>query len=95
MKESREMKAIDAIETTLIALDVNYHKPLIDILNEYNKRLKVNKEYVSLGKLKSKISWCILQNKLKVPPEVSELMTTLTSLQSKVNLLSSILMGWR
>ncbi|SFC37180.1 bacteriocin immunity protein [Clostridium uliginosum] len=86
MKNSKEksIKAINAIENTLKNLDINYHKPLIDLLNEYNNKLNTQDNHVPLiTSLVNKISWCILENNLKVPPEVSELIGTLNSLQTR------------
>jgi hypothetical protein len=89
MKNSKEkiIKATEAIENTLKKLDINYHKPLVDLLNEYTNKLNTQDNYVPLVKsLKNKISMCILVNNLKVPNEVNQLLITLNSLQPKFNL---------
>ena len=80
-KSKRDIKTIKAIENTLKKLDVNYHKPLIDLLNEYNNKLDTEDNYVTLlNSLINKIYMCISKNNLKVPKEVSELMRTLNIL---------------
>lgn len=80
-KSKRAIKAIEAIENTLKKLDVNYHKPLIDLLNEYKNKLNTQENEVPLLRsLINKISMCVLVNKLKVPKEVSELIGTLNKL---------------
>lgn len=89
MKNSIEknIKAINAIEKTLKKLDINYHKPLISLLNEYNNKLNTKDNCVPLiTSLVNKMSMCILKNNLKVPTEVNELIQTLSSLKSKFNI---------
>ena len=86
MKNSTEknMKAINAIEDTLKKLDINYHKPLIDLLNEYINKLNTKDNCVPLlTSLVNKMSMCILENNLKVPAEVNELIKNLSSLKTK------------
>ena len=77
MKNAKK-ENIEVIENTLKKLDINYHKPLIKLLNEYLKKLNTQENYVPLiNSLINKIPICILENKLKVPNEVNELMKTL------------------
>ncbi|MBU3171162.1 bacteriocin immunity protein [Clostridium estertheticum] len=92
MKYSKQsIKAIEAIENTLKKLDTNHDRQLVDLLNEYNNKLHTGDNYRPLvSNLAEKISFYILKNDLKVPNEVRELIVTLRSLQSKVNLLSYI-----
>ena len=86
-KDKRAIKAIEAIEDTLIKLDINYHKPLIDLLNEYNNKLNTQDNYVPLiNSLGKKFSMCILENNFKIPTEVTKLIQTLSSLKTKLNL---------
>lgn len=90
--KEKDKRAIEAIEATLIKLDINYHKPLIDLLNEYNNKLKTQDNYVPLiTSLEKKISICILENNLKIPTEVSKLIQTLNSLKTKFNLFYGLL----
>lgn len=94
MKNSKEKntKAIEAIENTLNKLDIKQHKPLINLLNEYKEKLNTQDNCIPLlNSLKNKISMCILKNNLKVPKEVSELLVTLNSLNTKYNLNYGIL----
>lgn len=86
MKNSIEknIQAIKAIDDTLNTLDINYHKQLIDLLNEY--KTKLNTKYNCLpiiNSLVNEMSLCILENNLKVPPEVNKLIQTLSSLNTK------------
>ena len=94
MKNSKEKntKAIEAIENTLNKLDIKQHKPLINLLNEYKEKLNTQDNCMPLlNSLKNKISMCILKNNLKVPNEISELLVTLNSLNTKYNLNYGIL----
>ena len=82
--KERNMIAIEAIENTLKELDINYHKPLIALLTEYDKKLKTQDNSAALfNSLAHKIPMCILENKLKIPKEVTELIATLNSLLAK------------
>lgn len=94
MENSKEKnaKAIEAIENTLNKLDIKQHKPLINLLNEYKENLNTQDNCMPLlNSLKNKISMCILKNNLKVPKEVSELLVTLNSLNTKYNVNYGIL----
>lgn len=89
MKNSIEknIKAINAIENTLKKLDITYHKPLINLLNEYTNKLNTKDNCIPLiTSLVNKMSMCILENNLKVPTEVNELIQTLSSLKTKFNM---------
>lgn len=83
----KNLEAIKAIENTLKALDSKQHKALINLLNEYkNKLINTGDNCVPLiTKLQGKISMCVLQNNLKIPKEVTELIVTLNSLKTKYN----------
>lgn len=92
MNNSTE-KAINAIENTLKKLDINYHKPFIDLLNEYNNKLKNTQDNCLplITSLVNKMSICILENNLEVPTEIIELRQTLSLLHTKFNLNFGIL----
>ncbi|WP_084297805.1 bacteriocin immunity protein [Sporolactobacillus laevolacticus] len=64
--------------------DPNEHKSLIDLLTEYKHELSTQVNDVPLlNSLINKISWCILENDLKAPKEVTELVRTLNVLLYK------------
>lgn len=57
---------------------------LIDLLNEYKIKLNTKDNCVPLiTSLVNKMSMCILENNLKVPNEVNELIQTLSSLKTR------------
>lgn len=82
--DKRTAKIIEALSLMEERCDPAQHQALIDLIHNYKEQLNTNENITPiLNHLMGDLSTCILDNHLKAPKEITELIQTLHQLGRK------------
>jgi uncharacterized protein Yka (UPF0111/DUF47 family) len=82
--DKRTAKVIEALNLMEERCDPTQHQALIDLIHDYKGQLSTNDNITPiLNHLMKDLSTCILDNHLKAPKEITELIQTLHKLARK------------
>ncbi|EST10260.1 bacteriocin immunity protein [Sporolactobacillus laevolacticus] len=82
--DKRTAKAIELLNWIEGKCDPSQHQPLIDLFHDYKRQLNTNDNKTTiLAHFTSDLSACILENHLKAPKEISDLIQAFSKLIHK------------